>query len=160
DVAEIAVVLIGIPAALAGNLLQSILLAEGRMVAFNGVELGMALAMFIGLTVGLLAFSFGVLGAIVLLVTAHIAVSVAYFLLRRHPGPLPRRPALGLLRAMLGYGMRLYLAALLAYLIGRGNLLLVNAYLGSSDAGQFAVAIGLMDTISLLPAVVALNLFP
>jgi O-antigen/teichoic acid export membrane protein len=160
DVAEIAVVLIGIPAALAGNLLQSILLAEGRMVAYNGVELGMAVGMFIGLILGLVVFSFGVIGAISLLVGLNIAGSVAYFVLLRHHGPLPRRPDLGLLRAMLGYGMRLYLAGLLAYLIARGNLLLVNAYLGSADAGQFAVAIGLMDVISLLPAVVALNLFP
>lgn len=160
DAAEITVVLIGIPAALAGNLLQSILLAEGRMVAYNGIELGMAVGVFVGLAIGLIAFSFGVLGAIVLLVAVNIAGSVAFFVpLRRH-GPLPLRPDLRLLGVMLRYGGRLYLAALMAYLVARANLLLVNAYLGGATAGQFAVVLGLADAIYLLPTVVALNLFP
>ena len=40
---------------------------------------------------------------------------------------------------MMRYGLRLYLAALLAYLAWRTNLLMVNAYLGNSAAGEFSM---------------------
>jgi O-antigen/teichoic acid export membrane protein len=160
DALEITLVLLGVPAALASNLLQSILLAEGRMIAYNGVELGMAITVFVGLTVGLTVFSFGVLGAIALLVTVNLAGSIAYFVLLSNHRPLPHAPDLRLLRAMLHYGTRIYLAGLMAYVILRANLLLVNIFLGVADAGQFSVAVGLMEAICLLPTVVALNLFP
>ena len=66
DVAEIAVVLVGIPALLATQMLQGLLLAEGRMVAYNGAELGMAVVIFVGLALVLLVFSLGILAALVL----------------------------------------------------------------------------------------------
>jgi O-antigen/teichoic acid export membrane protein len=160
DMLEVAVVLVGVPSALANQLLQSILLAEGRMVAYNGVEFGMGVVMVLGLTVGLLAFSFGVLGAIVLLVAVNVAGSLAFFVLLRHHRPQLRDLDLRLLGAMLRYGGRIYLAALLAYLVGRVNLLLVNSYLGGFAAGEFSIAIALAEGIHLLPTVVALNLFP
>lgn len=160
DAPEIAIVLIGVPAALAGNLFQSILLAEGRMIAYNGIELGMAVSVFVGLAVGLLVFAFGVLGAVVILVGVNISGSACFFLALRHHRPFPRSPDVPLLFAMMKYGTRVYLATLLAYLVGRVNLFLVNAYLGNSAAGEFAVAVGLADLIYILPSVVALNLFP
>ena len=157
---EIVVVLIGVPAALANQLLQSILLAEGRMVAYNGIELAMGLTTFVGLLVGLVALSFDVLGAIVLMVSVNIAGMFAFmFALRHHRAPL-RRPDLELMRSMLRYGGRIYLATLLAYLVGRANLLLVNSYLGGVAAGEYSISLAIADGIHLLPTVVALNLFP
>jgi len=160
DLLEVAVVLIGVPAALGNQLLQSILLAEGRMVAYNGVELGMSLLMTVGLIVGLSVFSFGVLGAIALLVGVNVGGTCVFLaLLRRHRIRLRGFDG-RLLSEMLRYGSRIYLAALLAYLVWRLNLLLVNSYRGSAAAGQFAIAFGFADAIHLLPTVVALNLFP
>ncbi len=159
DVLDMGVVLVGIPAALANQLFQSILLAEGRMVAYNGVELGMAVVVFTGLVLGLVVFSFGVLGAIALLVAVNTAGSVCYLaLLVRHQPP--RRPDLRLMGRMLRYGGRVYLATLLAYLVGRVNLLLVNSYLGGVAAGDYSVALAAAEGMHLLPTVVALNLFP
>jgi O-antigen/teichoic acid export membrane protein len=160
DALEVAVVLIGVPAALATRLLQSILLAEGRMIAYNGVELGMSIVMVLGLAIGLLIFSVGVLGAIVLLVGVNIAGSLAFLFLLRHHRPRLRSFDRRLLGSMLRYGSRLYVAALLAYLVGRVNLLLVNSYLGGAAAGKFSIALALAETIHLLPTVIALNLFP
>jgi O-antigen/teichoic acid export membrane protein len=157
---EVAVVLIGIPAVLATQLLQSLLLAEGRMVAYNGVELTMAIATVGGLALVLLVLSGGVLAALLLYLGINTGGALAFvFLLRHHLRGLghfdPR-----LFDKMLRYGFRIYLAALLAYLVWRTNLLLVNSYLGSSTAGKFSIAVALGDTIHLLPTVVALNLFP
>ena len=86
---------------------------------------------------GLAVFSFGVLGAIVLMVSVNVAGTLAFtFALRHHRSPL-RSPDLELMRSMLRYGGRIYLATLLAYLVGRANLLLVNSYLGGVAAQPF-----------------------
>ena len=64
------------------------------------------------------------------------------------------------MRVMLRYGGRVYIATLLAYLVGRVNLLLVNSYLGGVAAGEYSISLAIADGIHLLPTVVALNLFP
>jgi enterobacterial common antigen flippase len=160
DSLEIAVVALGLPAALATQLFQSILLAEGRMVAYNGVELGMNVAMVVGLGVALLAFSGGVLAAIVVLVGTNVAGALVFLVMLRHHRPGFRKLDWALLRAMLRYGVRLYIAALLAYVVVRANLILVNSYLGGVAAGEFSIAVAVGEGIRLLPSVVALNLFP
>ena len=160
DWLDVIVVLAGIPAALASTLLQSVLLAEGRMVAYNGVEITGAVLVFSGLVIGLAVFSIGVLGAIALMVGVNIASTCAYLgLLRRHLRPM-RAPDRALAATMLRYGFRIYVTTLLAYAVGRVNLIFVNSYFGSSAAGQYSIGISLSDGMHLLPSVVALNLFP
>lgn len=160
DLTEVIVVLAGVPAILAIQLLQGLLLAEGRMIAYNGLDLGAALGTTIGLAVALLAFSGGVLAALTVLLGVNVAGALAVVMLLRHDLKAPRAFDSRLFLAMVRYGFRLYLAALLAYLAWRTNVLLVNSYLGSSAAGQFSIAVALGETIHLLPTVVALNLFP
>jgi stage V sporulation protein B len=160
DTFQVVVLLVGIPAALAKLLLPGILLAEGRMVAYNGIEVLAAATMTAGLLLGLGILSFGVSGAIALFVTVNLGASTAYFVLLVHHRPWFRLPELRLFRTMLQYGARIYLAALLAYLVERANLLLVNAFHGNFEAGQFSIAIGLGEAVYLLPTVVGLNLFP
>jgi O-antigen/teichoic acid export membrane protein len=65
-----------------------------------------------------------------------------------------------LARRMLAYGFRAYVAILVSFLVIRLDLLLVNAYLGSTEAGLYSVAATLADGMYVLPAVVGLNLFP
>ena len=88
--------LVGVPAALANQLLQSILAAEGRMVVYNAVELTMAVVVFVGLVVGLGILSFGVLGAITLMVSVNVAGSLAFAWSLRHHRPTRRGPDLQL----------------------------------------------------------------
>jgi len=145
---------------MANTLLQSVMLAEGRMRAYNGVEFTIALLTFLGLAVGLIAFDFGVLGALVLMMGLNVAGSIAYYLLLRQNAPHLGRPDPELLRAMMRYGFRIYVATLAAYGVGRINLIFVNSYLGSVAAGQYSIGIALADGMHLLPSVVALNLFP
>jgi O-antigen/teichoic acid export membrane protein len=157
---ELSIVLIGIPVALGIQLLESVLVAEGRMVAYNSVELSMNTVIVVGLAIGLLVLGFGVTGTLALTVAVNVAGMLMFVvLLRRHLSG-SRRPDLRLFYSMFRYGVRLYLAALLAYLVVRGNLILVNAFLGGSAAGQFSVVIAAADALWLLPSVVALNLLP
>ena len=61
---------------------------------------------------------------------------------------------------MVRYAFRIYVTTLIAYAVGRINLILVNSYLGASAAGQYSVGLAVSDGLHLLPSVVALNLFP
>jgi O-antigen/teichoic acid export membrane protein len=160
DWLDMVVVLAAIPALLANTLLQSVLLAEGRMRAYNGVEFGLAVCTFVGLTLGLAVFGIGVLGALAVLMGLNVAGSITYFLLLRVHGPPISRPDRALLSAMLRYGFRVYVATVIAYGVGRINLIFVNSYLGSAAAGQYSIGIALAEGMHILPSVVALNLFP
>jgi O-antigen/teichoic acid export membrane protein len=160
DWLDVIVVLAGIPAALSSVLLQSILIAEGRLWAYNLVELGSVLAMVIGLIVGFAVFDMDVLGAICVIVAANVFASITYLALLMRHGPAIRAPAPDLARTMMRYGFRIYVATLIAFMLGRVNLILLNTYHGTSAAGLFAVCIGLAEGLHLLPTVVGLNLFP
>ena len=157
--AELAVALAGVPAALAMFFLQSVLLGEGRMVAYNAVELGQGLVTLLALVVGLWVLDLGVLGALGIMVAGLFGSALVYLILLR--GDLSRlRPDPGLAREMLRYGFRIYVAALLAFLVIRVDLLLVNAYLGTAQAGLYSVVAAIGEGVVLLPTVVGLNLFP
>jgi O-antigen/teichoic acid export membrane protein len=61
---------------------------------------------------------------------------------------------------MLAYGFRVYVAIFVSFLVIRLDLLLVNAYLGRTEAGLYSVAATLADGMFVLPMVIGLNLFP
>jgi O-antigen/teichoic acid export membrane protein len=155
--AQLGIALAGVPAALTALFLQSILLGQGRMVAYNGVEV----AQF-ALTLAVLAAAFwlldiGVTGALVVVTASRVGAMLGYLAVLRLP---PKWPDVELGRRMLVYGFRAYVALAVSYLVIRLDLLLVNGYLGSHQAGLYSVAATLADGMYVLPAVVGLNLFP
>jgi O-antigen/teichoic acid export membrane protein len=149
------VALVGVPGALAALFLQSVLLGESRMVAYNLVEAGQATLTLAGILVALYAFDAGLTGALAVLTAGRYAALAAYLALLA-PGRLD--PRLG--RRMLAYGLRAYVAIVVSFLVIRLDLLLVNGYLGSEEAGLYSVAATIADGMFVLPMVVALNLFP
>jgi O-antigen/teichoic acid export membrane protein len=157
---EVLVVAAGVPAALATVFWQSVLLGEGRTIAYNAVEVAHGI-----LVTGITAFALIALGAGVL--TVLIVISAFYFiaacvyavlLLRHSPRFLGPDPELA--RRMLGYAFRIYVTTLIAFLVIRLDLLLVNSYLGKAQAGLYAVVASLAEGMYLLPVVIGVNLFP
>ena len=61
---------------------------------------------------------------------------------------------------MLGSSLRIYVATVLAFLVIRLDVFLVNGYLGNEQAGIYSVVANFAEMIYLLPTVVGLNLFP
>jgi O-antigen/teichoic acid export membrane protein len=154
---QLLIALAGIPAALAALFLQSVLLGEGRMVAYNGVDVGQFAAALLVLSIGFWALDFGVTETLAVVTGSRIAAAFAYLgILRLAPG----RPDAALARRMVAYGFRAYIAVLASFLVIRLDLLLVNGYLGAHEAGLYSVAATLADGMYVLPAVVGLNLFP
>jgi O-antigen/teichoic acid export membrane protein len=156
---ELSIGMIAVPVLLCSLFLSSIVLAEGRVLLYNGVEVATALLTVVLLLTILPLVDGGVLLALTLLVGPQIGALVVYlFVLRRH-GRLLRRPDRTLARRMIGYGARAYVITLLAYMLIRLDLLLVNGIQGAAAAGQYSIAVALADALYLVPAVVAVNLF-
>jgi O-antigen/teichoic acid export membrane protein len=151
------VTLVGIPGALAALFLQSVLLGESRMVAYNGVEAVQAALTLAALLVGFALFDFRLTGSLAVLTAGRYVAVAGYLALLAPPR---RRLDAALARRMLTYGLRAYVAIVVSFLVIRLDLLLVNGYLGAREAGLYSVAATIADGMFVLPMVVALNLFP
>ena len=152
------VTLAGIPGALAALFLQAVLLGEGRMVAYNSVDVAQAALTLVALIVVLFVLDEGLTGALLVIGASRYAAALAYFTLLTRGGAPAFRPDVGLARTMLRYSSRIYVAALISLLVIRLDLLLVNAFLGSVEAGLYSVAAALADGMFVLPMVIGLNL--
>jgi O-antigen/teichoic acid export membrane protein len=150
------VALLGVPAALAALFLQSVLLGESRMVAYNVVEAALAVLTLVALVVVFAAGDAGLTAALAVLTAGRYAAVLTYVALLRPAGWFDA----GLAARMLAYGLRAYVAIVVSFLVIRLDLLLVNGYLGSVEAGLYSVAATIADGMFVLPMVVALNLFP
>lgn len=156
--AEVAVALTGIPFGLGAQFLQSVLLGEGRTRAYNLIELSLSLVTLVAVLVATAGLAAGPLATLAVLVGGRVVACVVFLTVVARSGQswgADRRLA----RTMLRYGAKVYLATLLAFLVIRIDLLLVNGYLGTEQAGYYSTAVALADGISLLPTVVAVNLF-
>jgi O-antigen/teichoic acid export membrane protein len=154
---QLAIAFGGIPAALAALFLQSILLGQGRMVAYIGVEVVQFASTLVALAVGFRVVHIDVTGALIIVTGSRIASLVGYLAaLRLTPSLFDATLA----RRMLAYGFRAYLAVAMSFLVIRLDLLLVNGYLGSTQAGLYSVAATIADGMYVVPLVVGLNLFP
>jgi O-antigen/teichoic acid export membrane protein len=154
------VTLAGVPGGLAALFLQSVLLGEGRMVAYNAVEVAQAALALAALAAGYVLADLRLTGTLAILGLSRYAAAAAYLLLLSRRSRISGRPAGALVRSMLSYGFRVYVAILVSFLVIRLDLLLVNAYLGRTEAGLYSIAATLADGMFVLPMVIGLNLFP
>src|SRR6202035_2769879 len=133
---ELLVGMFAIPIILSSLFLQSILLADGRTALYNGVEVGAALLTVLLLLTVLPLAGGGVLLALSLMVGPQVAALLVFMSAMRRHGRLLRRPDGALARRMIGYGVRAYVITLIAYMLIRIDLLLVNGIQGARSAGQ------------------------
>jgi O-antigen/teichoic acid export membrane protein len=142
----------------------NLLVGLGRVPLFNALEVT-----FRGVGVGALFVVLVVLRRDirwVLMLNFAVAVGGAVVVSRvlgrrlRETGGASSRTDLALFRTSVGYGARAYTAALLAYLIVRSDMLLVNTLRGTSDAGIYSIAVQVADLIYLLPMSIGMVLFP
>ena len=141
-------------------LYQNTLLGMQEVKAFNLFEVGNKALTFAALAIYLVALGGGAPGAVVLFAAMAVLMGVAsaaYCASR-----VPFRPVLdrALLRAMLPYGARVYLACLLAFMVIRSDMLLVNYYLGTGAAGVYSIAVQIADTLLLVPVTIGMILLP
>src|SRR5262245_2453546 len=70
------------------------------------------------------------------------------------------RPDFSLLKTMLSYAVKFYISIMAGYVIFRADLLIVNHYRGTGEAGVYAVASQVSFLLLMIPGVIATLLFP
>jgi O-antigen/teichoic acid export membrane protein len=152
--------LIWIPFSLAYLLLQNLLLGIQEVHAYNRIEL-ISKILGVGL-IGVLILLRAVTAEKVLL-TGLIALIISFFwALSRLQSHLsaPPRPSMLLLKENISYGFKAYLAAFLAFLVLKVDLLMVKYILGPEQTGYYSIAVAMADMVYMLPTVIATILFP
>lgn len=81
-------------------------------------------------------------------------------LLTRQPARPALRPDAELFKSTLRYGLKFTIPIMAGVLIFRLDLLIVNHYRGTAEAGVYAVASQVANLLMMLPAVIATLLFP
>ena len=148
-----------VPFGLAAVLLQSVLLGQGRILAFNGIESITAVAAVLALVVAQQTLHPSPAGALSILVAQYPASALIYLIAL---GRSSRRLRLDrrLAARMVRFGFRVYLAAVLSFLVIRLDLMLVNAFLGSAQAGLYSVAAVIAQGLIVAPYAIGMNLMP
>lgn len=146
------------PASLFMLLGSNLLVGTGRIVLFNVFEFAYA-ALVVPLIVvaGLLG---GGVGRILFASVAAAWITSIGLLLVLLRGQVRIRFAADVLREGLRFGAKAYVIALLGFLVLRANVFLLERFAGSAQLGHYAVASQIADILAVLPASVALVLFP
>jgi O-antigen/teichoic acid export membrane protein len=154
------VAVLGIPFSLLYLLGQNIVLGIQRIKVLNAFETAQAVINVVAIVVLLVLLKQGVFSLIVLsTVIAFICgVIIITYVQRIEKSSLAFN--LELLKKTSRYGFKAYIAGLLAFLVIRFNILMVNYFLGSGEVGIYSIATSTADILYLLPASIGMILFP
>jgi O-antigen/teichoic acid export membrane protein len=156
---EVVVALLAAPPMIVALFLQGVLLGQFRTKLYNGIAAVLSALPVAALAVGYLVFDLGLLGTLVLTTAVQYVGLAAYVAVTKEGRMLAAfdRP---LARDMLRYGLRIYAAGTLGYLVLRIDVLLVNGYSGATATGLYTAAVAIADLLYLLPIAVGFSLFP
>ncbi len=157
---------ISIPFQLVTLIGLNIFLALGDVRRFNLLDLSGQAFVLINALVALIVLNSGLLALVTLNTLAAVAIALLIVILVAvYAGRIKDKVSfwrldLGLLGRMIRYGLKFHLSLVAAALMFRADLLVVNHFHGSAEAGVYSVAsqIGLM--LMMLPGVIATLLFP
>ena len=136
----------------------NLLIALGQVGEFNRVELvtryGAVLVLFAA------AWQWRDVDAMLLAFGLAMLAAAAYTISRvlRHAALEP--PSLSVLRLGFGYGLRAYLLACLGLLVSRINAFILEPQIDATQYGIWSIAMQFFDVINVIPASLAIVLFP
>jgi len=140
---------------------QNLLIARGAFRSYNLVELIRNLGWMGVVITGFLMLGWGFRTAIWLNLTI-TALAAAWVWSRLGTLGLPFSLAWhgGTFSRTIGYGLRAYVATLMYALVARLDLFMIQHYRGAVESGQFGVALQFADLFTVIPATVAMVVFP
>jgi O-antigen/teichoic acid export membrane protein len=149
---------LALPLSLVVTQLQALLLGTRRVREYGFMEgLDRVLFFLASLTI-LVGLGLGVLGLVAAMTLLAGVRLVVYDRLLR--APASAAPDLALLRRSGIVSARAYAASLLAFLVLRSDLMLVQGYLGSASTGVYSIAVQFADLLLVLPVAIGTLLFP
>jgi len=149
-----------IPFGLAYLLLQNILLGLNHVREFNKVELAnRVIFTILVLSLSLTPFISPMAVFACTLFSFMACCLWMYWLLKTEING-DFHPSWNVFKNSFGYGLRVYLSTLFAFLVSRIDLILIDKYVGLKETGIFSVAMTFMDLIVLTPVAIGMILFP
>ena len=155
---------VSIPSQLITLIGLNILLAVGRIRAFNLLDLAGHSFVLINALLALIVLRRGLMALVVLNTAAamlvSLAVAVFIWIAARKLARATWRIDASVLAQMIRYGIKFHISILAAAIIFRADLLIVNHFRGAAEAGVYSVATQFGMLLMLLPGVIATLLFP
>lgn len=148
-----------VPTMLYGLLASNLFIGMSLIRQYNFFQLGGTAFQLVGVAIA----AWMVWGVDAFLLVSALTGLIAAGALVAMLGKLHRpiwRFDLQLFRSNLGYSGRAYVATLLGYGVSRAGVLLLERYAGVDEIGIYSVAIQFADVLMIVPATVALVLFP
>ena len=146
------------PALLFVLLASNLLVGAGRLTAFNVFE-GMSALVLLGAVSVAAAAGLAVEGFLLVTALSWSVLAVGLFAWVRR-GTAHLRFRWPILRQGVRYSFRAYLLALVAFLVLRGNVFVLDQAAGKEELGRYSIALQVFDVLIVLPSSVALVIFP
>ncbi|MGQ9631404.1 MAG: oligosaccharide flippase family protein [bacterium] len=154
------ITLLVIPFQLITLLYQNIILGLQRVIAFNVFEIMLRVISLIYIIFLLIILKKGVKELVIANAAVGFVVCILYLVYAWRIEKFGFTFDFKLFKKMLQYGIKAYIAALLAFMVIRSDMLLVNYFLGVKESGVYSITVQLADLIYMLPITIGMMLFP
>ncbi|HEV2912828.1 MAG TPA: oligosaccharide flippase family protein [Pyrinomonadaceae bacterium] len=164
----VAIAAVSVPPQLVTLLGLNIFLGLNRIGRFNILDAAAQLFTLVNVLLALVLFRAGLATLVSLNTAAALLVSLLMVwmisrLLREHGGDADAgafRPEARLFKGMARYGLKVHISVVAAMLIFRADLMIVNHFRGTAEAGVYAVASQVAMMLMLLPGIIGTLLMP
>jgi O-antigen/teichoic acid export membrane protein len=161
DVSLVWILVLLLPATLAGQSLTMSLLGLERYGAYNAASLVMPVTLMALLLLFVLAMDQGVGGAVAATAgTSAVTLLAAGFILWRVAPPAATSGGKATLEGAFSFGWRAHLANIAWFLHYRLDMFLVGYLLGPAALGFYSTAVGLAEKLYMIPSVIGTLVFP
>jgi O-antigen/teichoic acid export membrane protein len=156
---------VAIPFQMLYSFCLAILLGRGEIGRYNLFDMMAPIFFVINPMVAIILLGYGLFVLVTLNAGVNIVISLLLLFLifqelRRDRESVQFKIQPALIREMFGYGSRFFVAMAAAVVILRSDLLIVNYFRGSTEAGVYAVSTQVGTLLLLLPNVISTLLFP
>jgi O-antigen/teichoic acid export membrane protein len=152
-------VLLMVPTMIYGLLASNLFIGLSLIRQYNYFQLATTAFQLVAIAVAAW-MGWGVLAFLLVSALAGAIGGVALAAMLSHLHRLSWRFDASLFRSQVGYAGKAYLATLLGYGVSRAGVLLIGGFSGKSEIGIYSVAVQFVDVLVIVPATVAMVLFP
>jgi O-antigen/teichoic acid export membrane protein len=148
------------PVTLAGQYLQQSLVALGGVVDYSLINvLGKVTGVLLAILF-VVVFRLAVFGAVLAGIIVSLVMCVSFFWRVRRRCPMILSVDVGLMKRLLGFGLRVHLGGLTMFLTYRLDMFFVNAFVGTEGVGFYALGVNAAELLLFLSQSIALILLP
>ncbi len=153
-------VLLAMPFSIVPVYFRHILLAVFKIKEFNLLNILQPALMLIGVVLLLLLLSKGVFSLVLLSILVSGIMFLASFFLVKKLTKIKFRLKTNILKESLNYGIKVHLANMFSFLSYRLDMLLVGYFIGATQVGFYAIAVGIAEIVWFIPNAIQTILFP